>query len=68
MRIRLDQVDSHVHFTVFINGANAGSLTLRYDEWEWYDSHMQKGFGIQYVLENTQLLTQLHEKHIVPGF
>jgi len=33
LSIYVDQVDSHVHLRAFINGALAGKLTLRYEEY-----------------------------------
>jgi len=33
LRICVDQVDTHVHMRVFVNGALAGKLILRYEEY-----------------------------------
>ena len=32
-KIIVDQVDSHVHFRVFVNGALAGKLCVRFSEY-----------------------------------
>lgn len=45
MRIsfRLDQLDSHAHFALFINGAKAGDLCLRDYEYRELVHFMEKG-------------------------
>jgi hypothetical protein len=34
---------THVHFTVFVNGAKAGHMVLRRDEWTEYTEWLSRG-------------------------
>lgn len=33
LTVYLDQLDSHAHFRLFVNGAKAGDLCVTHDEW-----------------------------------
>jgi len=41
--LRLDQLDSHAHFAVFVNGGKAGDLRLTRDEWPQLAIILERG-------------------------
>lgn len=51
MRIsfRLDSLNSHAHFAVFVNGAKAGDLCMRADEYREFVYFMENGMQLSNV-------------------
>jgi len=54
--IRIDSVDTHMHVTMFTNGALNGVLTFLPIEFFEFDAALQKAYPSRYVLLNTTLL------------
>ena len=41
--LRLDQLDSHAHFAIFVDGGKAGDLCLRREEYFDFRDALQRG-------------------------
>ncbi len=44
--LRLDQLDSHAHFAVFVDGGKAGDLCLTRDEWNLFRAVVEAGCNV----------------------
>lgn len=54
---RLDQLDSHAHFALYVNGARAGHLCLRADEYRefvWLFEQSIDEYGIEFTLNDNR--------------
>ena len=44
--LRLDQLDSHAHFAMFVDGGKAGDLCVTRDEWNEFRTALATGCTI----------------------